>query len=71
MSCKGKCEAIRGLKPGNGSRYASGQKRCNECELFILYDGVRCPCCNLKLRSKPRHRQDREYYRKSLEVDCQ
>jgi len=71
MSCKGKCKAIRGLKPSSGSRYASGQKRCQECELFILYDGVRCPCCNLVLRSKPRHKQDKECYRRSLEVSCQ
>jgi hypothetical protein len=35
-------------------RYSIGQKRCQICELFIEFDGVLCPCCNSRLRTRPR-----------------
>jgi predicted amidophosphoribosyltransferase len=34
---------------------ASGQKRCQVCELFIKWDGLFCPCCGYKLRTRPRN----------------
>ncbi|HKX82085.1 MAG TPA: hypothetical protein VJL54_07490, partial [Nitrososphaera sp.] len=36
-------------------RYASGQKRCQICEIFIKWDGLWCPCCGYRLRTKPRN----------------
>ncbi|HEY9406573.1 MAG TPA: hypothetical protein VIP53_03900, partial [Nitrososphaera sp.] len=39
---------------GSG-RYASGQKRCQICEIFIKWDGLWCPCCGYRLRTKPRN----------------
>jgi hypothetical protein len=34
--------------------YATGQKRCQICEIFIKWDGLSCPCCGYKLRNGPR-----------------
>ena len=50
MPCKGIC--IRDRACG---RYATGNKRCNRCDLFIKWEGLWCPCCGYKLRTKPRH----------------
>ena len=37
-----------------GGRYEQGQKRCTQCELFIKWDSLWCPCCGRLLRTKPR-----------------
>jgi hypothetical protein len=50
MTCKGICIHHRA-----SSRYATGQKRCQVCELFIKWDGLFCPCCGYKLRTRPRN----------------
>jgi RNA polymerase subunit RPABC4/transcription elongation factor Spt4 len=55
MTCKGKCLRHRAQKPVDSSRYASGQKRCQVCEIFIKWDTLWCPCCGYRLRSKPRN----------------
>ncbi len=52
--CKGVCIEYIGPRMQNGKRYGSGQKRCSYCELFILTDEVRCPCCGVILRTKSR-----------------
>jgi hypothetical protein len=45
----------KGIGNANGGRYIIGQKRCQICSIFINYDdGVYCPCCNSKLRTRPR-----------------
>jgi len=36
-------------------RYKDGQKRCQICQVYIIWNGVRCPCCNFTLRTKPRN----------------
>ena len=36
-------------------RYEIGQKRCQICEIFIKWDGLWCPCCGYRLRTKPRN----------------
>jgi predicted amidophosphoribosyltransferase len=51
MSCKGVC--IRHKAVSN--HYATGQKRCQVCEIFIKWDGLFCPCCGSKLRTRPRN----------------
>jgi rRNA maturation endonuclease Nob1 len=40
------------------SRYRMGFKRCTECNLFIKYEGTRCPCCSHVLRTKSRNRDN-------------
>jgi len=55
MTCKGICHRYKAIKPNHpNTRYGTGQKRCNRCELFLNWDGVHCPCCGISLRTKPR-----------------
>jgi len=53
-SCKGICDDFKGEKIPNGSKYEFGQKRCTLCSVFLSFSGVRCPCCSVLLRTKPR-----------------
>lgn len=53
-SCKGVCDDFKGEKIPNGSKYEFGQKRCTLCSIFLNVPGVRCPCCSVLLRTKPR-----------------
>jgi hypothetical protein len=55
MTCKGICIRHKAQKPVASGRYASGQKRCQICEIFIKWDGLWCPCCGYRLRTKPRN----------------
>lgn len=48
-------ERHRAQKPVGSGRYASGQKRCKVCEIFIKWDSFWCPCCGYKLRTQPRN----------------
>ena len=56
MGCNGICSKYKCTKPSveSNGRYAEGQKRCSTCEIYIKWDGVKCPCCNITLRHKPR-----------------
>src|SRR5690348_14813223 len=55
MTCKGICVRHKAQKPVGSGRYVSGQKRCQICEIFIKWDGLWCPCCGYKLRTRPRN----------------
>ena len=55
MTCKGICIRHKAQKPSGSGRYASGQKRCQICEIFIKWDGLWCPCCGYRLRTRPRN----------------
>lgn len=56
MTCRGICVRYKVGKPSFGQgRYATGQKRCQICEIFIQWDGLMCPCCSYRLRLKPRN----------------
>jgi len=55
MTCKGICIRHKAQKPVGSGRYSMGQKRCQICELFIMWDGLWCPCCGYRLRTKPRN----------------
>ena len=58
MTCKGICTTnpeYKANKPPAGTgRYASGQRRCQVCQIFIKWDGLWCPCCGYRLRTNPR-----------------
>ncbi len=55
MTCKGiECVRHKATKPRDMGRYQAGQCRCQECVIFMNYNGDRCPCCNTKLRKNPR-----------------
>ena len=68
--CKGKCIQFKATKPANGDRYASGQYRCQVCEIYLMeqgvVDNVRCKCCNFQVRSKPRNRLYKDKYNKQI-----
>ena len=49
MACKGIC-----IRHKASYRYATGNKRCQVCEIFIKWDGIFCPCCGYRLRNGPR-----------------
>ena len=55
MTCKGICIRYKAQKPVGTGRYASGQRRCQICEIFIKWEGLWCPCCGYRLRTKPRN----------------
>ena len=58
MYCKGICTRYKATKKGSKFTmgfYGLGFKRCQICELFIDWEGKRCPCCSYKLRTKPRN----------------
>lgn len=55
MACKNICETYWARKNKNDNgRYSAGQKRCQTCEIFINWDGLRCPCCSTILRTTSR-----------------
>ena len=60
MVCKGVCHRYKARLAPSQLRYASGQKRCNTCNIFVECDGMFCPCCRLQLRKSPRSRKYRE-----------
>jgi hypothetical protein len=57
MTCKGICIRHKAPRPhvNNGNRYSTGQKRCQICEIFIIWDGLWCSCCSYRLRMRPRN----------------
>ena len=55
MTCKGICIRHKAQKPVGTGRYSTGQKRCQICELFLKWDGLWCPCCGYRLRTRPRN----------------
>ena len=62
MTCKGIC-----IRHKTSCRYATGNKHCHQCNLFIKWDGLLCPCCGYKLRTRPRHSKFKETLREQKE----
>ena len=54
MTCNNICERYKASKPVGIGRYASGQRRCQICQIFIKWEGLWCPCCGYRLRTRPR-----------------
>ena len=70
ITCNGICHRYKAKKPMNLGRYASGQKRCNSCDVYLNWDGIWCPCCNYHLRLKPRSsKYKRKFLKKSKEKE--
>ena len=46
MSCKGLCQQFKKSKNENGGIYLQGIKRCTNCNVNMMLDDLRCPCCN-------------------------
>jgi hypothetical protein len=70
MACKGICDRFKAPKPSSGGRYENGQRRCQMCEIFINWEGLWCPCCSYRLRTKPRNKLYKEKLReKTLKIE--
>jgi len=69
MTCKGICVRYKVQKPVGTGRYASGQRRCQICEIFIKWEGLWCPCCGYRLRTKPRNLKYKAKLRARVEAD--
>jgi len=55
--CRGVC--VKYDLPINS--YLNGQlKRCTTCDIFLIEIYERCPCCNSKLRVKPKSSKDKK-----------
>lgn len=52
--CIGKCKEFEAQKPKVEKRYQTGQKRCQTCDQWVRYEGIWCPCCHNRLRTRPR-----------------
>ncbi len=63
MTCKGTCIRFKAQKPVGTGRYAIGQRRCQICAIFLKWEGVWCPCCGYRLRTKPRNLKYKEKLR--------
>ena len=61
MKCKQVCEKYK-----KKSRYDSDDsKYCSKCTIFIKWDGIRCPCCSIILKQKPRTSRSLRIYNKT------
>ena len=62
LKCKGICYRFAAKKPLGGYRFAVGQRPCSVCGIFVdsLSSGIRCPCCNNKLRLNSRNAKSRK-----------
>ena len=64
MACKGICIRYKSYR-----RYAAGSKRCHQCNIFIKWDVLLCPCCGYKLRTRPRHSKYKEKLREQKRTE--
>lgn len=69
MVCKGICIRHKAQKPVATGRYSTGQKRCQVCEIFLKWDGLWCPCCGYRLRTKPRNLKYKAKLRARKKID--
>jgi predicted amidophosphoribosyltransferase len=69
MTCKGICIRHKAMKPVGSGRYSTGQKRCQVCEIFIKWDGLWCPCCGYRLRTRPRNLKYKAKLRTRKKID--
>src|SRR5215210_3891606 len=62
MACKDICIRYRAPRPRpiSTGRYFSGQKRCQVCNIFIIWDELYCPCCGFRLRAKPHNSMSKQ-----------
>lgn len=66
-SCKGRCGKLRAAGVNGNARYAHGQKRCSICQIFMMIEGNRCPCCKMLLRVSPKLMKYKEMVKQFVE----
>ena len=64
--CRGICDRFEfPYAPGrDGKAYRNGRKRCRHCDMWIAWDGVRCPCCGFMLSTRAQDKRNTEKARK-------
>jgi len=68
-TCKNICKDYKAKgKAPSGGRYRNGQKRCQFCEIYIMWEGLYCPCCGSRLRNKPRNRKYKAKFREAMSL---
>ncbi len=72
MSCKGVCIRYKvklssTFKGTGGGHYRKGHKRCQMCEIFMKVDGLFCPCCGFRMRTKPRSKKYKAKLKQHIE----
>jgi hypothetical protein len=55
-TCNGVCSKYISTRTKDRLNYGYNRKRCSICEIFITWEGIRCPCCSTRLRNKPKNR---------------
>ena len=68
MSCKGICVRYKANRPRSGMRYESGQKRCQTCEIFMIWQDLWCPCCGYRLRIGPKNSKNKSMLRRERKI---
>ena len=64
MVCKGICIRHRAQKPlGSFGRYATGQKRCQVCSVYMRWGGLWCPCYGCRVRTRPRNSKFKQRFK--------
>ena len=64
MTCKGICIRHKAQKPlGHFGRYAAGQKRSQICAIYMRWDGMWCPCCGCRVRTRPRNSKFKQKFK--------
>jgi RNA polymerase subunit RPABC4/transcription elongation factor Spt4 len=56
-TCQGICVRHQASTRHHQSNYLYGVKRCQVCCRFMVWDGLFCPCCHMRLRTRPRSSQ--------------
>ena len=56
-TCKRICQLYKASGMQHNVRYKAGQKRCTHCQVYMITDMVKCPCCKTTLRTKPRSKR--------------
>jgi predicted amidophosphoribosyltransferase len=69
MTCKGICIRHKAQKTVGTGRYSTRQKRCQICEIFLKWDGLWCPCCGCRLRTRPRNSKFKAELQARKEID--
>lgn len=64
--CIGICIKYKANKVFGQLRYATGQKRCTRCEMWMQWDGKRCPCCSRQLKTRPRNSKHKAKFKEAV-----
>ena len=68
MPCMGICHRYKTKKLSISLRYATGQRWCTNCSVYMTQMENQCLCCHCKLRAGPRRKKHKENHKKHLQL---